>query len=296
MQHGVYGLRRIYLPRREPLAPLLVGAGHLVSRGTHAESDRAAHAGTTQATVSVGDLVEILLMVGLGVVERASGRNLRGDRAVSGIPKCLLVGVAGLLGGLTLLVVCVVDRRAVLRACVIALSHTLRRVMGLPEHREQFPVRDLLQIEDDEHGLGVPGSSAADLLVGRVRCEASRVADRRRVNAVDLPEFTLGPPEAAEAEDSGAHTLGEGRLEGCAEHGMPLGNGESRLLPAGKSLVGHDHLGLVATKEHSLASSDVLMYWVTVLAEICFTAKPSMAPPICARARLRPGLAQQIRP
>src|SRR5215204_2407258 len=138
-------------------------------------------------------------MVALGVVERASRRDLRGDLTVSGIPKCLLVGVAGLLGGPALLVARVVDRRAVLRACVIALSHTLRRVMGLPEHCEQFPVGDLLRIEDDEHGFGIPGSSAADLLVGRVRCEGTGVADRRRVNAVDLPEFTLGPPEAAEA-------------------------------------------------------------------------------------------------
>src|SRR5215203_7205962 len=152
--------------------------------------------------------------------------------------------------------------------------------MGLPEHLEQVPVRDLLRIEDDEHGLGVPGTAAANLLVGRVWGKASRVADRRRVNAVDLPEYTLGPPEAAEAEDRGAHTLGEGRLEGCAEHGMPLGNGESRLLPARKGLGGHDHLGLVATKEHSFASLYVLMDWIPVLTEICFRAKSIMASPI----------------
>src|SRR3712207_3076425 len=127
--------------------------------------------------------------------------------------------------------------------------------MGLPEHREQFPVGDLLRIEDDEHGLGMPGSSAADLLIGRVRCEASRVADRRGVNALYLPECTLGPPEAAEAEDSGAHTLREGRRKERAEHGVLLRNGERRLLPPGKSLGWHDHPGLVATKEHSLTSS-----------------------------------------
>src|SRR5829696_8869879 len=190
-------------------------------------------------------------MVALGVVERAGRRDLRSDRAVSGTPECLLVGVAGLLSGPALLVARVVDRRAVLRACVIALSHTLRRVMGLPEHLEQIPVRDLLRIEDDEHGLGVPGSSAADLLVGRVWGKASRVADCCRVNAVDLPEFTLGPPEAAETKDRGARTLGKGWLKERAEHGVLLGNGESRLLPAGKSLGGHDHLGLVATKEHA---------------------------------------------
>src|SRR5215208_455515 len=40
---------------REPLPPLLVGEGHLLAVGTHAESDRAAHAGTAQTAVSVGD-------------------------------------------------------------------------------------------------------------------------------------------------------------------------------------------------------------------------------------------------
>src|SRR5215211_682784 len=127
--------------------------------------------------------------------------------------------------------------------------------MGLPEHREQFPVRDLLRIEDDEHGLGVPGSSATNLLIGRVWCEASRVANCCRVNAVDLPEFTLGAPEAAETKDRGTQTLGKGWLKERAKHGVLLGNGERRLLAAGNSLGWHDHLGLVATKEHSLTSS-----------------------------------------
>src|SRR5215218_4614731 len=127
--------------------------------------------------------------------------------------------------------------------------------MSLPEHREQVPVRDLLRIEDDEHGLGVPGTAAANLLVGRVRREAARVADHRRVNAADPPELTLGPPEAAETKDRGARTLGKGWLKGGAEHGVLLRNGERRLLPSGKGLGGHDHLGLVATKEHPLTSS-----------------------------------------
>src|ERR671916_1476322 len=179
---------------REPLSPLLVGGGQLVARRTLLKPNRAAHAGPAQTAVSVGDLVEVLLVVALGVVERAGGRDLRGDRVEAGILKRLLVGVAGLLGGPTLLVVSVVNRRAVLRADVVALAHSLRWVVGLPEHRKQVPVGDLLGVEDDEHGLGVSGPTAANLLVGRVLREASRVADRRRVNAVDLPEPTLGPP------------------------------------------------------------------------------------------------------
>src|SRR5215218_5763524 len=126
----------------------------------------------------------------------------------------------------------------------------------------------------------MPCSSAANLLISRVRCEASSVADCCGVNAVDLPEFMLGAPEAAETKDSGARTLGKWWLKDRVQHGVLLGNGESRLLTAGKGLGGHHHLGLVATKEHCFASSDILMYWITVLAEICFRAKPIMASPI----------------
>jgi hypothetical protein len=123
--------------------------------------------------------------------------------------------------------------------------------MCLPEHREQVPVGNILGVEDDEHGLGVPGTATANLLVGRVRREASRVTYRRRVNTVDLPELTLCPPEAAETEDRSALTLRKGRLEGRTEHGVPLWNGERPLLSTGKRLTGRDHLGPVVTKEHS---------------------------------------------
>src|SRR5215207_10422893 len=186
---------------REPLAPLLVGVGKPVARRILAEPDRTAHAGPAETAISVRNLVEVLLMVALGIVERAGGRDLRGNRIIAGTPQGLLVGVAGLLGGPALLVVRAVDRRAVLRAFVVALAHPLCRVVGLPEHREQVPVGDLLGVKGDEHGLGVPGTAAANLLVGRVQREASRVAGRRRVNAVDLPELALGAPEAAEAKD-----------------------------------------------------------------------------------------------
>jgi creatinine amidohydrolase len=61
-------------------------------------------------------------MVVLGVVERADGRYLSGDRAEAGATQGLFVGGVGLLGGPALLVVRVVDRRAVLRADVVALD------------------------------------------------------------------------------------------------------------------------------------------------------------------------------
>ncbi len=56
------------------------------------------------------------------------------------------------------------------------------------------------------------------------------------------------PTEALAGRERSAFSVPE-------RHGVLLGNGERRLLPAGKSLGGLDHLGLVATKEHSLTSS-----------------------------------------
>src|SRR5215217_5031767 len=260
------------LLRREPLAPLLVGAGKLVGRRILAKPDRTAHAGPAETAISVRNLVEVLLVVALGVVERAGGRDLRGNRIIAGTPQGLLVSVAGLLGGPALLVVGVVDRRAVLRAYVVALAHSLCRVVGLPEHREQVSVGDLLGVKGDEHGLGVPGTAAANLLVGRVRCEASRIADRRRVNAVDLPELTLGTPEAAEAKHRGAYTVGEWRPEGRAEHCVPLRDAERRPLPTGKRLGGRDHLGLVATKEHYLLPPHRRVLWPKAQASLRFSS------------------------
>src|SRR3712207_7519268 len=44
-----------------------------------------------------------------------------------------------------------VDRRAVLRADVVALAHALRRVVVLPEEAQDLVARDALGVEDDEH-------------------------------------------------------------------------------------------------------------------------------------------------
>ena len=59
------------------------------------------------------------------------------------------------------------------------------------------------------------GAARADLLVGRVRREAARVADGRRVDArLRLPEDPLRAPEAAEAEDARSVPSGNGGASG----------------------------------------------------------------------------------
>ena len=209
------------------------------------DSDWAAHTGSSQTAVPVGNLVQILLVVALGLVEHPGGCDLCGDRAVAATPQCLLVSVAGLFGSPALLLACEEDRRAILRAYVVALAHPLRRVVGLPEYSQQVSVGDLLGVEDNQYDFSVSGPSAAHLPIGRVRCEASCVTDGRRVDAIDLPELALVAPEAAEAEDRGTQTLREWWLEGRAKDGVPLRDGERWLLPSRKRLGGGDHLGLI---------------------------------------------------
>jgi hypothetical protein len=87
-----------------------------------------------------------------------------------------------------------------LRADVVALTHTLRRIVCLEEYLQQIGVADHRRVIDHEHHLGVPGAAAADFLVARIRRMAAGVADRRHPNAVAFPELALGAPEAAEPE------------------------------------------------------------------------------------------------
>src|SRR5581483_6616455 len=110
-----------------------------------------------------------------------------------------------------------VDRRAVLRAHVVALAHALGRVVALPEGAQDLLVGELRGIPDDQHDLGVAGRARADLLVAGVGRVAARVADRGRVDAGQLPEQPLGAPEAAQAEHGALVALRERRPERGAE-------------------------------------------------------------------------------
>src|SRR5512139_153235 len=92
--------------------------------------------GRRVAAVAVGVLRQVLLVVVLGEVERAGRHDLGGDVAVAALPQPRREGRPRLLGGLSLGVRRDVDRRAVLRADVVALAEALRRVVLLPEHLE----------------------------------------------------------------------------------------------------------------------------------------------------------------
>src|SRR5262249_19712401 len=109
---------------------------------TSLEPDRARHAGATNAAVAPRVLGQVLLVIVLGVIERGRVEDLGGDPAVAPLRQHPLVGIARGLGEPALLRRVDVDARAVLRADVVALPHTLRGIVSLPEHAQQIAVAD----------------------------------------------------------------------------------------------------------------------------------------------------------
>ena len=79
---------------RPPIGDSHRGTGSVGVTDRDGEVIRQLHAGRVVRAVAVGVLVQVLLVVVLGVVERAGWGDLRGDRAVAGRGQALLEGVA----------------------------------------------------------------------------------------------------------------------------------------------------------------------------------------------------------
>ena len=125
----------------------------------------AGHSRGVHRAITEGVLVQVLLVVVLGVVEVAGRGDLGGDPPVARPTELGLELIPYPLRGRQLLRRGGVDRRAVLGADVVALPHALGRVVVLEEGLEQLLVADLGRVVAHVHDLGVPGPSAADLLV-----------------------------------------------------------------------------------------------------------------------------------
>src|SRR3954451_19052473 len=97
--------------------------------GVDAGADRTGHAGAAEAAIAGRIFREILLVIVLGEIELACRRDLGGNRAQTPPGRRLLIGGLRGVGGFTLHIVEGVDRRAILRADVVALSHALGRVV-----------------------------------------------------------------------------------------------------------------------------------------------------------------------
>src|SRR3984893_6127856 len=153
-------------------------------------------------------------MIILGEVKLAGGRDLGGDGAEAFCGERLLIGGARRFRRLSLRITKRVDRGAILRADIIALTHALRRVVIFPERFQEQVVGNLFRIEHDQHRLGVTGAARTDLFIGRVLGMTAGVADSGGVDAIaELPEFSFRAPEAAETEYGLLQTLRIKRLQ-----------------------------------------------------------------------------------
>ena len=113
---------------------------------------------------------------------------------------------------------------------------------------EQAVVGDHGRIEDDQHGFGVAGRAAADLVVGRVGREAADVTDGRHMHARQLPEDSLGAPEATQREDRGLEALRPRTVQRAAVDEVVRARVDRRLAP-GRGGGGVGHRGR-ATEDH----------------------------------------------
>src|ERR1700756_372810 len=137
----------------ETLLPSQLGS----RSGRDADADRAGHAGAAEPAIARRILGEVLLVIVLGEIECARRRDLGGDAAKTPRRQRLLVGGLRGVGGFLLRIAKRVDRAAILRADVVALTHALGRIVAFPERLQETLVGDLLRIEHHKHHFGVAG-------------------------------------------------------------------------------------------------------------------------------------------
>src|SRR5689334_9959853 len=89
------------------------------------------------------------------------------------------------------------DRRAILRADIVALTIERRRVVEREEHLQNIVEGDLRRVECDLNNFGMAGVAVADLAVGRVTNRAARVARHDILDTLQIVEDRLEAPEAA---------------------------------------------------------------------------------------------------
>src|SRR5574340_1167709 len=101
----------------------------------------------------------------------------------------------------------------VLRAHVVALTHTLRRVVRFPEQFQQLFVTDSFGIKHHAHYFSVASAARTHFFICRIRCIAARITCGGYIYAGLLPKLALRAPETAQAEHRLLHALGKRRLE-----------------------------------------------------------------------------------
>lgn len=159
---------------------------------------------------------EVFLVIVLGDVEGLGGDDLGDDRPVEDF----VIGEAGDhgLGDPLLLRRVAEDRRAVLRARVVALVVELGRVVDHEEDLEQLAIGHGLWIERNLHHFGVAGSARADRFVGRIGRRPAHVAGLDRLDPAHLVVHRFETPETAARQRGDLFSLFHGS---AFYHGSP---------------------------------------------------------------------------
>ena len=141
-------------------------------------------------------LLEVALVILLRLPERLRGHDLSDDRLAQLLPVLgqRRAGLGGLVGVMD------EDRRSILAADVQALAVACRRVVDRPERLQQVVVSETRGVEPDLDRLGVSRAMTADIAVGWIRGLPTRIADRRRDDALDFAERGFDAPKAPRGE------------------------------------------------------------------------------------------------
>src|SRR5688572_11032611 len=176
-------------------------------------------------------LLEIVLVIVLGTVPACLGDDLRHDRALP-LPRRVHARLHT-LRDLALLRRRVEDRRAVLRADVVALTVRRCRVVQTEEPLlEQRLVAQHRRIEHDPHRLGVAGFAVVRVVIRRVLEPTTHVADVGIEHAGDATDDFFNAPEAAARDDRDLGLLAGGVRRGGRRGLSDIGAHVSALLCA----------------------------------------------------------------
>jgi glyoxylase-like metal-dependent hydrolase (beta-lactamase superfamily II) len=134
-------------------------------------------------TIAARILCQVLLVIILRVIESRGIENLGSDYTFARRLKSDLVDTLGFLRLLTLLLVRYVDDGAILRPAVIALAHTLSRIVRLPEHAQELLIRNDFRVIHNPDDFGVARPAGAHLFIRRIGCVAPGIPDRSRIHA-----------------------------------------------------------------------------------------------------------------
>ena len=122
-------------------------------------------------------------MVVFRVIESWSVQNFSRDLPHARAAETGLICALGFFGRGTLFWVQNVDRRAVLRPNIVALTHPLGGIVCFPKRPQQGFVRSDGWIEYHPHDLRVSRTSGTHFFIRRIRRTAARIPYGGRINA-----------------------------------------------------------------------------------------------------------------